>query len=147
MSCLRCTIRPIENKDTGLCASCGADDRKAEKQAIKDALKKPSVPLQRSTKPIAKRSDKRALQEDIYNQLAKAWKAGKNCGVHGCKSPCHDVHHQKGKEGSLLLETKWWFPICREHHTQVTIDSAWAIREGYSISRNAVEQDTDDQGI
>lgn len=35
MYCIRCNERPVENKDTGLCATCGADDRKLMRQNSK----------------------------------------------------------------------------------------------------------------
>ncbi len=144
MSCQRCGNKVVENKDTMLCGTCGASDRRAEAQAIKDSLKKKPAPLARPTKPIAKRSEKRATQEKIYELEVKIWKKGKKCGVKGCDLDCQDCHHQKGRDGDLLLNKDFWFPVCREHHHQITVDSAWAIREGYSISRNAVEQEDND---
>jgi hypothetical protein len=136
MNCIRCGIEPVENHDTGLGANCAAMDRKEERQAAKDALKKKPVPMARPTKPIKKRSDKRAVEEALYVKLVAVWKKGKKCGVRECGLDCDDAHHMAGREGALLLDTTKWFPTCREHHAQITTDSAWAIREGYSLPRN-----------
>lgn len=135
-TCVRCGLSPVENKDTGLCAGCGAEARKADRQAIKDSLKKKPAPIPKATKPIKKRSEKRATEEGIYSKLVAVWKKGKTCAVEGCGLPCADCHHMQGREGALLLDTSKWLPVCAEHHAQITVDSAWAIREGYSLNRN-----------
>lgn len=135
-TCIRCGLEPVENKDTQLGANCSAADRKAERQAIKDSLKKKPAPIAKSTKPIKKRSDKRATEEGIYLKLVTIWKRGKTCGVDGCGLPCVDCHHMAGREGALLLDASKWFPVCQEHHRQITVDSAWAIEMGYSLPRN-----------
>ncbi len=134
--CLRCQFRVIENHETFLCASCSADDRKAERQAIKDSLKKKATPIAKATKPIKKRSEKRATEEQIYGKLVAVWKKGKTCAVEGCGLPCDDCHHQAGKEGALLLDASKWLPMCRGHHTYFTEHSAEAIELGYSLNRN-----------
>lgn len=125
---------PMENRETGLCASCGYRARKAQKQALAEPKKR---------KAIKPRSDKREAQEKVYNDLVRIWKKGKKCGVRGCVSDCQDAHHQLGREGDLLLNTKYWFPICRDHHTFYTQHSALAIAHGYSLPRNSNIDQTD----
>lgn len=93
--------------------------------------------LPKSQKPLKKRSDKRKLEEQIYLKLLGPWLKDKICGVRGCGKPATQCHHQKGREGKLLLDTKFWLPVCRFHHAWLTEDSAWAIREGYSVSRTS----------
>lgn len=126
--CVNCETRPIENRDTGICATCSAMARKAAKQALAEPKKRKAIP---------KRSKKREAQEKVYNDLVRIWKVGKKCGVRGCVSDCDDVHHQLGREGDLLLNTKYWFPICRTHHVYYTEHSAFAIANGYSLPRNS----------
>lgn len=134
MPCERCGNKVVENADTNLCGSCGADDRKAERAAAKP---KKVYHLPKPKAPIKKQSDKRALDEEIYLRKVRLWKVGKMCGVRGCDQKCQDCHHQKGRDGDLLLNEKYWFPTCRGHHIEITTDSAWAIREGYSLKRNS----------
>jgi len=86
--------------------------------------------------PIRKVSDKRRSQLYTYAMMKKNFMSKhKTCFV--CiRNDATDVHHMKGRENELLLDIKFWLPVCRECHRKITDDSAWAIREGYSLKRN-----------
>jgi hypothetical protein len=82
------------------------------------------------------RKTSREIQYEVYYKLIGPWKQ-KNpiCAV--CKKrKTQDVHHMKGKEGTLLIEVEFWLPVCRPCHTKINDDSKWAIEQGYSLKRN-----------
>jgi len=131
---LYCSIPECDNlpERNGKCSTHNHAERKAGKDALKEPKKRARI------KP---RSTKRALQEKVYNDLVRVWKVGKKCAIRGCSDDCHDAHHMAGKEGELLLNSKYWLPICRTHHTFITTNSRWAIENGYSLPRNSnIEQ-------
>lgn len=85
-------------------------------------------------KPINKESDK--LKEDlkIYKKDARRFiTQNPLCGI--CKQPATTIHHRAGRIGDLLLDRSKWLSLCMPCHQRVTEDSAWAIENGYSISR------------
>jgi|31_taG_2_1085359.scaffolds.fasta_scaffold04746_5 hypothetical protein len=52
-----------------------------------------------------------------YAKAKKVWlKANPVCTVDNCGRPTQDVHHMRGRAGLLLLEERWWLPVCRAHH-------------------------------
>ena len=123
MSCTRegC-FKIVENRDLGLCAT-----HNKERRTVKKVKEK---------KPVKKVSDKMKSLIAIYDKLRIPWLRGKKCKVKKCKNDADDVHHMRGRTGSLLLDTQWWLPVCRGCHHKITVDSKWAIEEGYSYSRN-----------
>jgi ribosomal protein L37E len=119
-----------ENKDTGECASCGADRRKAERMTVKEK------------KPINKVSDKRKPQLKEYAALREKFLLNKWCAYHG--RPClpTQIHHQMGRVGfadekeiPLLLDVRYWIPVCQDAHQWITEHSKEAIEQGYSFNR------------
>lgn len=119
-----------ENRDTGECASCGAARRKAERMTVKDK------------QPISKVSESRERDLKQYAILKKKFMLRKWCAYHG--KPCLpvDIHHQMGRVGfaddkeiPLLLDVRYWIPVCREAHNWITEHSKEAIEQGYSFSR------------
>jgi len=69
-------------------------------------------------KKIKRVSNKRKVQEDIYNQLRKVF-LNKNpkCEICGLKS--EDLHHKAGRIGNLLINTKYFMALCRKDHDYV----------------------------
>jgi hypothetical protein len=62
-----------------------------------------------------------------YSARAKVWKAGKMCAGSGLaiegkpicsENPhlCTDVHHAYGRVGSLLMDERFWVPVCPKLH-------------------------------
>ena len=85
-------------------------------------------------KPISKTGDK--LKEDlkIYHKAARIFlMQNPKCAI--CGQPATTVHHKAGRVGELLLDRSKWLQLCMEDHVKVTEDSAWAIENGYSVSR------------
>lgn len=127
--------RVVENKDTGLCSSCGFAQRKKQRDA--SAPVKQVKQLKR-TKP-KRVSDKRKDQNKVYGGMRLEFLILNPLCV-CCGNLATEIHHAAGRSNDLLLEKKYWKPICSGCHRLVTEDSAWAIREGYSISRTKIQQ-------
>ena len=131
-TCIRCEIAPIENKTTNLCATCSAADRKAERQAIKDSLKKKPTPIAKATKPIKKVSDKMRKELKTYAQKRKEHlQAHPLCQIRldVCTGQAFEVHHS-AKRGANLNNEDTFMSACPECHTKVeTVLSASERRE------------------
>lgn len=124
---MKCTtedcFNPIENKDTGLCASCSRQLRKGL------AFKAP-----KEVKPIAKHSKKMQAAMALYSLKKKHWIKGKRCSVF-TEKPATDIHHMKGRIGELLLDESNWLPVSREGHQKIELNPKWAKEMGFSDFR------------
>lgn len=47
-----------------------------------------------------------------------------------------DIHHRCGKIGDLLTDTRFFLAVCRECHTFIEENPAWAYENNYSLKRN-----------
>lgn len=118
-----------ENKDTGECASCGSARRKAERMTVKDRA------------PINKVSDKRQVDLNQYALLKKKFMLNRWCAYHGKNCIPTDLHHAKGRVGvnenglPMLLDVRYFIPLCREAHRLIEENPLFAKEHGYSESR------------
>lgn len=81
-------------------------------------IKYPSRPSKQQSRlrSISKLRQKRLV---MYRKMVKAWallKENRTCRYPGCNKGNPDVHHSRGRAGALLLETRFWIPLCRRHH-------------------------------
>lgn len=86
--------------------------------------------------PIKKVSDKRKVENLQYtaNRIVFLNKPeNRICPITG--QPTTDIHHKKGRTGSLFLDEKYWVALSREGHKQVEENPEWAKENGYSLSR------------
>ena len=92
-----------------------------------------------SSKPIARRSPKRAKQEGEYSKKAKAFKEEHSfcqaCLPNICTSKTNDVHHMKGRVADLLLDEEYWLAVCRSCHEWIEANPIEARDLGYSVSK------------
>lgn len=127
-----CTEPDCENPKIGgldICDSHRNALRKAERESRKP------VKLNARIKPVA---PKRAAELAEYSKLKAQYIAiHQICEVVGCNRQAVDIHHQKGRENDLLLDTNFWMAICREHHIYYTENSKEAIEQGISHLRTA----------
>lgn len=122
--------KPVENKDTGLCASCAAAIRKAEKTKAKE------LPT-----PIAQISARRAKENQIYTQNRKKILLNSWCAYHG--KPClpTEIHHVRGRVGvnengePILYDVRYMLPVCRDAHDYIESHPKEAKDKGWSESR------------
>lgn len=57
----------------------------------------------------------------------------KICPITGTRTT--DVHHKKGRVGSLYLDERFWIALSRAGHKQVEENPEWAKENGYSLNR------------
>ncbi len=113
---------------------CDEDEcKQAERiyQSIKlsDSRSKPN-------KPIKKVSEKRSVENLQYaaDRIVFLGKPeNKICPI--TKKPTTDVHHKKGRIGSLLLDQRYWVALSREGHKYVEENPEWAKMNGFSLNR------------
>lgn len=128
-TCIDCGSIKIEANQR--CASCNRAERKRIQNEAKDPKKRT---------PIKKVSAKRKEQNAVYSEACRTWLIGKRCAC--CGDLATEVHHKGGRTNELLLEKKYWLPVCSGCHRLITEDSAWAIQQGYSLIRSVTEMKT-----
>lgn len=124
-SCIECGNPKVEA--FGRCASCNYNQRKLARTKLKEV------------KPIKKVSQKRNIQNQQYLRLRKDYlEAVQYCEVPECHKKSTEIHHMAGRENEKLLDTNYFLAVCHDHHHKITVDSKWAIENGYSILRTTV---------
>src|SRR5688572_23204983 len=102
-----CWCGTIAEGTTEQCASHNAADRKQERQANKMKV----------VTPVKKVSQKRAVQNIEYLKIRREYlELYPVCEVPECDLKAVDIHHQKGRQEELLLESKYFMSVCRKHH-------------------------------
>jgi hypothetical protein len=126
MECIECRNPKVENRDLQLCATCNAATRKLEREAAKVKV----------IVPVKKITQKRAGQMVEYMKLKREYLAlYPVCEVPECNIKAVDIHHQKGRENDMLLNSDFYMAVCRKHHVYYTENSREAIDQGISKSR------------
>lgn len=46
-----------------------------------------------------------------------------------------EVHHKKGRVGSLYLDERYWLAVSRKGHQKIEMNPQWAKDKGFSLSR------------
>lgn len=85
---------------------------------------------------IPKVSEKRKIENLKYVAQRIVFlgkKENQICPITG--KPTTDIHHQKGRVGSLFLDKTYWVALSREGHKQVEENPEWAKENGYSLDR------------
>ncbi len=108
--------KPVENRDSGLCAS----HSKALRKVVQSPIKKASIKL-----------SKKLL---TYSERAKEFIKNKRCAVYP-QLKAEEVHHKRGRTGDLLLDEAHWLPVSRKGHVKIEMNPRWAKEMGYSESR------------
>jgi hypothetical protein len=113
------------------CATCLQLERRA------DRVKMPSDP-----DPIKKVSQSQAKLLSQYAVIKKRFMLNRWCAYHG--KPClpTDIHHAKGRVGfadeqeiPLLLDVRYFVPVCRVGHDYIEANPQFAKDNGFSESR------------
>ncbi len=125
-----CWCGAMAEGNTEQCASHNAEDRKNERQAMK----------QKVVRQVQKVTAKRAGQNQEYYKLRAEYLAlYPVCEVEECNLKAVEIHHQKGRENDRLLDTSYFMAVCRKHHEEFTEHSRKAINEGHSFLRTKTE--------
>lgn len=113
--------------NTDYCGSHNAAMRKAERESFKE----------KKVYKIPKQTKKRAAQTREYIKLEREYlECHPCCEVRDCYSKSTEVHHMAGRENDKLVDVNFFMAVCNPCHTKITIDSAWAIEQGYSVKRS-----------
>jgi hypothetical protein len=97
--------------------------------------RKPNLKLKEVYK-IPKVSKKRQVEQLQYQVLRTEFLAkleNKICPI--TNLPTTDIHHKKGRIGSLFLNTEFWIALSREGHKFVEENPEWSKENGYSLNR------------
>jgi hypothetical protein len=85
---------------------------------------------------IPKVSKKRKIENAKYLVLRIEFLSKKEntiCPITNQKTT--DIHHKKGRTGSLFLDTRYWIALSREGHKYVEENPEWAKENGFSLNR------------
>lgn len=99
---------------------------------------KPNVKVSNAKpkKPIKAKSAKRVDEENIYKKEHKKYLiAYPYCEVRECKLSSNQIHHKKGRIGSLLYNPEYFLAVCSDCHSKIELNPVWAKENGYSIDR------------
>ncbi len=94
------------------------------------------LPKQKKFYSIPQVSKKRKVEMLQYLVLRTEFlvkKENQVCPI--TKQPTTDIHHKKGRVGSLYLNTTHWVALSREGHKFVEENPEWAKENGYSLDR------------
>ena len=83
-------------------------------------------------------SDKQQKRIKEYSQVRKEYflnLASTICKVCNQREVT-DIHHQCGRVGDLLTDTRYFLAVCRECHTFIEENPEWAYANNYSLKRN-----------
>jgi len=81
--------------------------------------------------------------QKTYLQRVRQWKLGKKCALrHRDSEKCFGpitCHHKRGRTGDLLMDERYWLPVCVGHHTYIEMHPEESYRNGWSELRLASE--------
>lgn len=124
-----CKLSGVVWKQYNSLQKCQCDECRSKR------VVKPNLKL-KSLYKIPKVSEKRKVDNAKYLVLRIEFLGkpeNQKCPITG--KPTTDVHHSKGRIGSLLLDTRYWIALSREGHKQVEENPEWAKENGYSLNR------------
>jgi len=99
-------------------------------------LKNQKPTLKKKIHKIKPKSKKREKEDSEYLQLRKEFLLDpKNlvCPVTGQRT--NQIHHKKGRLGSLFLDVRYWLGVSAEGHERIERNPDWAKKMGYSLDR------------
>jgi len=101
---------------------------------------KSDISVQKTNKSPAYRiksvSDKKLVELKQYRVVRDEYLAThKVCEHPECSNPSEDLHHAKGRVGSLLTDTRYFKALCRKCHRWVEENPTDAKSMGLSFSR------------
>jgi len=83
------------------------------------------------TKPIRTVSNTRRVVLAEYKKRRKAFLMDREGCVVCCNLPASEIHHTRGRAGSLMLNEKFWLPVCAKCHVFIHNNIGWARKQGY----------------
>ena len=102
-------------------------------QVAKDYSSRNNSKIKRAVKRIKQVSSKRQQQNQSYLVMRKIFlDTNPNCVLYKDK-PSTEIHHSAGRRGDMLLDTRYWFALCREAHMYIHANPEWAEDNGFLI--------------
>lgn len=84
--------------------------------------------------PLRKVSKTRAIELREYNRAkAEVFELPRICEFPDCYHPATQVHHMKGRHGSLINEQAYWMLLCMEHHAYIEDHKKEARERGWIL--------------
>lgn len=109
-----------------------------------EANRKRRIAEPKRRKRVNSTSQRQRARNDAYNARVKVWKTERPvCDIclRGDVSPgqeprpTQDCHHQRGKLGPLLMDERFWIPVCRPHHAWIDANRDLARAMGLLCAR------------
>lgn len=83
----------------------------------KKGLARRAAFLKRSTKPIARVSERQKIRLVEYAKVKRRFlRTHTVCEVSNCYEKATDLHHSRGRSGRLLTDVLFFIALCRDHH-------------------------------
>jgi hypothetical protein len=93
-------------------------------------------PEKKAQRPIPKVSKKRAKENTEYSKVRKIYlEHFPVCEVWNCGNKSTEIHHMRGRVGSLLIDVNHFLAVCEACHKYIENNPLWAKEHGYSESR------------
>jgi hypothetical protein len=95
--------------------------------------------MKRRIKPISDRQKERL--KEYQSTKKKWWKVIEGCWcpvmqtIFGRKVKVQDVHHRRGRVGSLLCDTRYWMAVSRSGHRWIEENMDEARKHGWLANR------------
>lgn len=135
-SCSKCgKFVPLwKAKPYSCCKNCWLKIKAQESSSPSESSKAPQKSKSRSYR-IKSVSDKKLVELNEYRKKRDAFMKGKLCEFPDCKEKATDLHHAKGRTGSLLTDERHFKALCRRCHRWVEENVIEAKRLGLSADR------------
>jgi len=115
------------------------EKKKEGSQGLKNTSIRNSQIANKPRKSINKVSDKMKENLALYRVLRNQYlKDNPICQFPNCTSTELDLHHKKGKIGSLLTDVRYFCGLCRKHHSYCEEQPIIAKELGLSLDRLTV---------
>lgn len=105
-------------------------------------------PRKREVKPkprfIRRRSSRLAKLQLQYARDAAAWLPGRRCAVFPAKM-ANQVHHVRGRLGTLLLDKRFWKGVSMEGHAWIDANRTKAMKLGLLAAKGYWHRWPDDE--
>lgn len=96
-----------------------------------------SKPIKKAIPKISKKKQIENLKYQVLRTEFLGKKENEICPITNKKTT--EIHHKKGRVGSLFLDVRYWLAVSREGHRMIEENPEWAKKEGYSLSRLSKE--------
>jgi len=134
--CSECKVLgPLWKANPKLCKSCWL--KISSSKQLKSKNDTPTrKPIKSSAYRIKSVSDKKLIELKEYRVVRDGYlSANKICEHPECKNLSEDLHHAKGRVGSLLTDVRYFKALCRRCHRWVEDNPDEAKAIGLSLSR------------